>query len=397
MKITKLVIRNLSGHFESDGEFWEERLVRPIDIYPEYEIEKHENWSLQKNKNVSTNSIFVEIHTDNDMYGTAGPIDSLQADVIEKSLSKIILGKDPLAIELLWDQMHRINVHGRQGITMMAISAIDCALWDLKGKFYETPVFKILGGPTRKEVPAYASMLGFNVTDMGLVKDRSKYFKDQGYTAQKWFFRYGPMSGNEGLKKNIEMVKTLRETLGDSYEIMLDCWQSMDYKYVVQLAKNIEEFRPYWLEETVMNDRVEIYKKIKDKISIPLSGAEHDYTRWGMLRFIEKKALDFLQPDIYWAGGLSEVIKISSLATTYDLIPIPHGHSSNASLHFSLSQVPIHTPYQEFLIKWNKIHQHFLKTPETPDKGKFYETDLVGLGMELDIDKIEKEEKIEIK
>ena len=84
MKITKLVIRSLSGHFESDGEFWEERLVRPIDIYPEYANEKHENWSLQKNNNVSTNSIFVEIHTDENIYGTAGPIDSLQADVIEK-------------------------------------------------------------------------------------------------------------------------------------------------------------------------------------------------------------------------------------------------------------------------------------------------------------------------
>ena len=115
------------------------------------------------------------------------------------------------------------------------------------------------------------------------------------------------------------------------------------------------------------------------------------------LRFIEKKALDFLQPDIYWAGGLSEVLKISNLATTYDLITIPHGHSSNASLHFSLSQVPIHTPYQEFLIKWNKVHQHFLKTPEIPEKGFFSITELNGLGMELDSDKIEKEEKLEIK
>ena len=97
MKITKLVIRSLSGHFESDGEFWEERLVRPIDIYPEYANEKHENWSLQKNNKVSTTSIFVEIHTDENIYGTAGPIDSLQADVIEKSLSKILIDKDPLA------------------------------------------------------------------------------------------------------------------------------------------------------------------------------------------------------------------------------------------------------------------------------------------------------------
>ena len=171
----------------------------------------------------------------------------------------------------------------------------------------------------------------------------------------------------------------------------------MDYKYVVELAKRIEEYRPYWLEETVMPDRIEIYKKIKDRINIPLSGAEHDYTRWGMLRFIEKDALDIYQPDIYWAGGLSEVIKIANLATTHDLITIPHGHSSNATLHFSLSQVPIHTPFQEYLIKWNKVHQHFLKTPEKPKNGYFEETNLVGLGMELDNQKIEKETTIELK
>ena len=116
-----------------------------------------------------------------------------------------------------------------------------------------------------------------------------------------------------------------------------------------------------------------------------------------MLRFIEKNALDILQPDIYWAGGLSEVIKIANLASTYDLITIPHGHSSNATLHFSLSQVPIHNPYQEYLIKWNKVHQHFLKTPEKPIKGFFAETNLIGLGMEIDESKIQKEDIVEIR
>ena len=396
-KITEVKIRNLHGSFESDGIFWEDRLVRPIDIYPEYADQNHENNDLQKGNIVSTSSIFIEIHTDDGLYGTAGPIDTAHADIVEKSLSKIILGKDPLAIELLWDQMYRLNVHGRQGITMMAISAIDCALWDLKGKYYNTPVYKILGGPTRKKIPAYASMLGFNVTDMDLVSERAKLYKEKGFTAQKWFFRYGPMSGLEGMKKNVEMVKALRNSVGDDYEIMLDCWQSMDYKYVVELAKRIEKYRPYWLEETVMPDRVEIYKKIKDKINILLSGAEHEYTRWGMLRFIEKNALDILQPDIYWAGGLSEVIKIANLASTYDLITIPHGHSSNATLHFSLSQVPIHNPYQEYLIKWNKVHQHFLKTPEKPIKGFFGETNLIGLGMEIDESKIQKEDIVEMR
>ncbi|MBI62923.1 MAG: mandelate racemase/muconate lactonizing protein [Chloroflexi bacterium] len=393
MKITKIIIRKLFGTINFDGQFWEERLVRPIDIYPEYEIEQRET---NKKGKFLTESIFIEIYTDNDLSGIAGPIDEQQAFIIEKNLSEIILGKDPLAIELLWDQMHRLSVHGRQGITMQAISAIDCALWDIKGKYFNTPIYNLIGGPTRNSIPAYASMLGFSVTDMSLVAERALAYKAKGFDAQKWFFRYGPMSGKEGLKKNIELVETLRNTLGEDYDIMLDCWQSMDYQYVLELARNIEPFRPFWLEEVVMPDRIDIYKKIKEKINIPLSGAEHEYTRWGMFRFLEKKALDILQPDIYWAGGLSEVMKIANLASTYDLIIIPHGHSSNATLHFSLSQIPIHTPYQEFLIKWNIVHQHFLKYPEIPVQGQFRIPTRNGLSMELDQEKVEKEDKVVI-
>lgn len=393
MKITKIIIRKLFGTINFDGQFWEERLVRPIDIYKEYEIEQNET---KKTGKFLTESIFIEIYTDNDLSGIAGPIDEQQAFIIEKDLSKIILGKNPLAIELLWDQMHRLSVHGRQGITMHAISAIDCALWDIKGKYFNSPIYNLIGGPTRNSIPAYASMLGFNVTDMTLVAERALEYKTKGFNAQKWFFRYGPMSGKEGLKKNIELVETLRNTLGEDYDIMLDCWQSMDYKYVLDLARNIEPFRPFWLEEVVMPDRIDTYKKIKEKINIPLSGAEHEYTRWGMYRFIEKQALDILQPDIYWAGGLSEVMKIANLASTYDLITIPHGHSSNATLHFSLSQIPIHTPYQEYLIKWNFVHQHFLKYPEIPVQGQFEIPKRIGLSMELDQEKIEKEDKIVI-
>ena len=118
-----------------------------------------------------------------------------------------------------------------------------------------------------------------------------------------------------------------------------------------------------------MPDRVSSYKKIREKTSIPLSGAEHEYTRWGFKRFIDQEALDILQPDIYWAGGLSETLKIATLGTSADLITIPHGHSTQAGVHFSVTQSPIHTPYQEYLIKWNVIHQHFLEDPILPTDG----------------------------
>ena len=131
-------------------------------------------------------------------------------------------------------------------------------------------------------------------------------------------------------------------------------------------------------------------KKIKNSTLIPISGGEHHYTRWGLNEFIKAEALDILQPDIYWAGGLSEVIKIANIATTADLITIPHGHSTNAGIHFSLSQSPIHTPYQEYLIKWNLVHQHFLKTPVLPTNGTIKIPSHNGLGMIIDENKVEK-------
>lgn len=140
-----------------------------------------------------------------------------------------------------------------------------------------------------------------------------------------------------------------------------------------------------------MPDRIDSYRAIKDKISIPLSGAEHEYTRWGFKRFIDAKALDVLQPDIYWCGGLSETLKIAAYATVHDLITIPHGHSTPAGIHLSVTQSPIHTPYQEYLVKWNEIHQHFLAHPVKPERGEIFAPTVPGLGMDLDPEKIEAE------
>ncbi len=393
MKITEIKLRKVTGTMETKGQFWEDRLVQPIDVYLEYRQRGPGQWANQIDANhIRIVAYFCEVRTDEGVTGTGGPLTDIQAFIITKTIAPIIIGKDPLATELIWDQVHRLMVHGRQGEAMMAFSAVDCALWDLKGRYFKTPVYKLIGGPTRTEVPAYDSMLGWSVTDMALVRERARAAKAAGYKAQKWFFLYGPASGVDGMKKNALLVKTIREAIGDEDEVMLDCWQSWNYPYAIAMADMIREYRLYWLEEIAMPDRIDTYKAIKDKISIPLSGAEHEYTRWGFKRFIDEKALDILQPDIYWAGGLSEVLKIAAYATVHDLITIPHGHSSPAGLHFSVTQSPVHTPYQEYLVKWNDIHQHFLKHPVKPKNGVIGLPTQPGIGMDLDPAKIEKEE-----
>lgn len=398
MKIENVRVRHVVGTMSTKGKFWEERLARPVDIYPEHRKASwrpwEEGWFQHDDTHMELHQCFVEIITESGIVGIAGPIGAGYGRIILSQLKPRLLGCDALATEILWDKMHRFQIHGRQGDAMIALSAVDCALWDIKGKAFGQPVWRILGGDGQMEIPAYASMLGFEVEDLGRVRERAIEYKEMGYPAQKWFFRHGAMSGYAGLLKNVALVKTVREAVGDDYEIMFDCWQSMNLDYAVELCSRIEEYRPRWIEECFMPDRIDSHVKLKAKTKIPLSGAEHEYTRWGFKRFIEKDALDVIQPDIYWCGGLSETLKIAAYATVHDLITVPHGHSSPAGIHFSLSQSPIHTPYQEYLVKWNDINMHFLQYPVRPVNGIFTAPDGVGFNTALDPDKIEREEEL---
>ncbi len=371
MKIAAVRIREVEGKLPTDGPFWEERLVRPIDIYPEFRNAGVPNWGGVQvdNHTLALKQWFVQIEASDGSYGIGGPLAFDPARIVRSQIAPLLIGKDPLATELIWDQMHRNQPHGRQGESMLAVSGVDCALWDLKARVLGQPLWRILGGKTRETMPAYASMLGYDVTDMGRVRDRALEFKNQGYTAQKWFLRHGPESGYEGLKLNVALVRTLRETLGDDYDIMIDAWQSFNFDYAVDFCSRIEEFRPRWLEEPFMADRIDSHVRLKAKTRIPLSGGEHEYTRWGMKRFTDVGALDVLQPDIYWCGGLSETLKITACATAEDLIVIPHGHSTPITIHYSLAQSPIHTPYIEYLHKWNEIYMYFLANPVKPQGG----------------------------
>ncbi|NLS00119.1 mandelate racemase/muconate lactonizing protein [Rhizobium sp. P38BS-XIX] len=391
MRISEVRLRQLQGTLPTEGDLWEERLVRPVDVYPEFRNRNDHEGGTQGPDGFKIATYFVEIHTDEGVCGLAGPIPETVAFIIAKHLRKLLVGQDAIAGEKLWDQMHRAMVHGRQGDAMLAISAVDCALWDLRGKWLNQPVYRLLGGPTQTQIPAYASMLGFSVLDLEKVHARAIEYKKLGYRAQKWFFRHGPMSGAEGLKMNVELVRTLREAVGEDYDLMFDCWQAMDVGYVVELASRIEKYRPKWLEECVMPDRLDSYAKLRERISIPLSGAEHEYTRWGFKRFLDVGALDVIQPDIYWCGGLTETLKIAAYATAHDVVTIPHGHSSFATAHFSAVQSPIHTPYQEYLVKWNAVHQHFLVDPLDVINGMIEVPERPGLAMEIDDSKIEQQ------
>jgi L-alanine-DL-glutamate epimerase-like enolase superfamily enzyme len=388
MKVTAVRVFELQGIMEFPGEFWEERLIRPVDIYPEHQVEGPTWLDKVAEGRYRIQAHFVEIETDEGISGLGGPMPADQATIVGQQLAPLLIDHDPLAIERIWDRMYRFMVHGRKGVVMQAISVVDCALWDLKGKWAGVPVYRLLGGPTRDTLPAYASALGYSI-EPDRVRERAGEIVAQGYRATKWFFRHGPTDGRAGIAKNVELVRTLRETVGPDVDIMLDCWMSWDVPYTIDMARRLEEYQPRWIEEPVLPDKIEQCAEIRRNVRIPIATGEHEYTRWGLKALMDAGAADVLQPDIYWAGGLSETLKICALASAYDLPVIPHGHSVPATVHLIVSQPVTTCPLLEYLIKWNEIHQFFLKHPVKPVDGVVGLPTQPGIGMELDEAKIE--------
>ncbi|MBL7118844.1 mandelate racemase/muconate lactonizing protein [Candidatus Bathyarchaeota archaeon] len=395
LKITDVRILKVKGSLPFEGEeYWEERLVRPVDIYPEYKTEGPRKMKRISSREVETESSFVEITTDGGITGIANS-SSWLSGILQNFIKPILVGKDPFATEKLWDQLYRFNVHGRKCWSMIAQSQVDCALWDIIGKVRKEPVYRLLGGPVKEKIRAYASCLGYSL-EPKRVTERAQRYVDEGYTAMKWFFRWGPSDGVKGEEKNIELAKTLRDAVGYDVEIMLDCWQSWNVKYTIRMARKLERYEPTWLEEPVLGDMVDEMAEIKAAVDIPISGAEHEYTRWGFMNLAKKNALDIWQPDVTWAGGISEVTKICAIASSVGIPVVPHSGNAPISQHIWFSQNIATVPIAEYLVKWNPIHQAFQKEQLTPKKGFIYPWKNPGLGIELDESKIEEKTYIHL-
>ena len=354
-----------------------------LDIYPEYAARLPAQQTVTR-----LTATYVEIETDSGPSGLFGPIFEETAFIIRRKLAPHLIGADPLAGERLWDILYRQDRHARAGNQMMAISAVDCALWDLRGKALGLPVYRLLGGPTRERVPAYASMLGHSL-EPDRVTERARQMVALGYRAQKWFFRYGPADGLEGMAKNVALARTVREAVGPDVEIMFDFWMGADATYVIRLLERIAEFRPRWVEEPVPADRVNDFAAIRRASPVPLATGEHEYTRWGFLKLLQAEAVDVIQADPDWCGGISELVKICALASAYGRPVIPHGHSLLPALHVIAAQSPSVGPMVEFLLRAQPSKQHFHARFIQPEGGSVALPDQPGLGIALDESKIE--------
>jgi L-alanine-DL-glutamate epimerase-like enolase superfamily enzyme len=237
-------------------------------------------------------------------------------------------------------------------------------------------------------------MLGYSV-EPGQAAEVALQTRDDGFTAQKWFFRHGPADGSAGMEKNLALVKALREALGDFYPLMFDAFTGWDTAYAIQMARAMEPFCPTWLEEPVPAERLGAFRKLKAATRVPLATGEHVYTRWQAKELLSSGAVDVLQNDPDWTGGISELTKICALGSAFETPVIAHGHSLLAALHVAGAESPNTVPYVEHLIRHQNWKQFFFRDPAPAQGGSVRVPTTPGLGLDLDPGKVEQTRELE--
>jgi L-rhamnonate dehydratase len=391
--IDAVEIVRLTGPYTNTQGLNKQYQVQPAHIYPALKPAVYQDKASETRTSGTVTHDYIRIKTKGGLEGFYGYVDPETVAPIVRQLRPFLLGKDALAVETLWDQMYRNNRHSRAGHYMMAISAVDNALWDLRGKKFGAPVYELLGGPTRSEVRVYGSCLGFTV-EKGKAGPRARQLYADGFKHQKWFLAYGPGDGNQGLKRSIELVEELRDGIGPDGELMFDAFMGWDMPFAVAWCKAVEKYRPYWIEEAFAPDRPQMFAQLGLETSIPIATGEHFYSRWEVLNFLDARAIQIVQADPEWCGGVSELVKICNLSSTYGVKVFPHGHNIHAQLHVVASQSPEVCPLVEYLINHVPYKVHFEKNPLLTSNGIIALPTKPGFGIEIDQAKVEKTEII---
>jgi len=392
LTISDVEILKLSGTHELVPGLNRQYQVNPLHLYAERQPKPFKDPPENaKPERRPLTHYYVRIRTKGGVEGLYGAVDKEALPVLLGTLRPLVIGQNALAVERIWDQMYRSNRHSRASHFMMAISYIDNALWDLRGRHFGAPVFRLLGGPTQLPVRVYGSCLGFSI-DPPLAAKRAAALAKDGFIHQKWFLGYGPGDGAHGMDLNVQLVKALRDAVGDDVQIMFDAYQGWDLQYAIEWCRKVEQYRPYFVEEAVPMSDLESFIRLSKATSIPIATGEHLYGRWEAEQFFKADALQFIQADPEWCGGVSETVKIAHLASVHGVKLLPHCHNVHAALHIVASQSPSVCPFGEYLINHVPEKLHFMKDPLLTTNGLVQLSEKPGFGIELDPVKVEKQE-----
>ena len=348
--------------------------------------------------------LFLKISTDEGLVGWGEPVVEGRADTVRacvEELSDYLIGADPMRIEDIWQVLYRAGFYRGGPILSSAISGIEQALWDIKGKRYGAPVYELLGGACRDRIKVYSWIGGDRPDDVaGAAKEK----QDQGFTAIK-------MNATEELhyiddfskiEAVLQRVAAIRETCGKDFGIAVDFHGRVHKPMAKILAKELDPYRLMFIEEPVLCENYEAFREIASYTSAPIATGERLYTRWDFKKIFEQGVVNIIQPDLSHAGGILECRKISAMAEAYDVAVAPHCPLGPIALAACV-QMDACTPNaiiqeQSLGIHYNKGNDllDFLK-----DKAVFqYEDGFVsiptapGLGIEIDEEKVRELDRI---
>ena len=270
--------------------------------------------------------LFLKIETDEDITGWGEPIIEGKAATVKTAVQELmenLIGKDPMDIEGHWNSMYRGGFYRGGPILMSAISGIDQALWDIKGKYFNTPVYQLMGGKAREKMKVYSWIGGDRPTDIGIA---AKQAKDNGFTAVKMNatdeMQY--IDSYEKIERVLQRLAALREAVGMSVDVGIDFHGRLHKGMAKVLAKELEQYHPMFIEEPVLPENNEALKEISQLTSIPIATGERMFSRWHFKNLLAQGYVDIIQPDVSHAGGITECKKIISMAEAYDVAAAPH-------------------------------------------------------------------------
>ena len=343
-------------------------------------------------------ALIVRVHTDAGISGIGevdsaplaakGAIEGPFSHTTACGLRELVLGEDPFETEYLWYKMYRGNIYGgRRGAGLHAMSGIDMALWDIKGKALGQPVWKLLGGGFHKKIRAYASSLfGATPRETG---ERARRFRDRGFTAAK--FGWEPMGRDE--QTDIALVREARQGLGDDADLMIDAGLVWDAKTAIQRARAFSDYRIYWLEEPLLPDDYAGYRKLSEATEVRIAAGEEESNRQSFLQLMDQGNIDVVQVDLTRVGGFTEAMKVASLAVDRGLPVVNHGFTTYinvaAALHF-LNSIP-NSFILEFVVEEETtLRDHITRQKIVTHDGYLDVPSEPGLGVELNEEAIAK-------
>ncbi|MEO8508564.1 MAG: mandelate racemase/muconate lactonizing enzyme family protein [Betaproteobacteria bacterium] len=301
-----------------------------------------------------------------------------------------LVGRDPLAIEAIWEDIYgAYRDQGQKGLAISALSGVDIALWDLKGRHFGVPVHRLLGGPLRTEVRAYAT--GTYRVEHG---DPFDYVVDEvaGYARQG--FHAAKVKIGFDVAADADLIRAVRRKVGPNFGLMLDANHGYDAIEAIALGRAVADQNIGWFEEPVIPEDLASYRDVRHGQPIPVAGGECEYTRWGFREIFTSRAMDIVQPDTCAAGGLSECKKIADMAAAFGIRYVPHVWGTGVALAASLQLLAVlpHSPLrrtpQEPILEFDRSEHPFrqavLTRPLEHERGVVQIPDGPGLGIEID-------------